>query len=376
MCTLQITVLLAFAIATNFVAAGNQGKCVMMGMCSDAKSGGDTPCVAHQEGPVTVSSDYFETLKDICPELTAQYGNSLCCDSDQIDFLEDKLGLANAFLGKCPSCVKNLRLVVCNLMCAPDQLLFLNLTESQPVQAEESEGSDGGDGDSAPVTAATPQKHFVSKAEFYMDEKFAVGIYESCKGVVIGAAGGTIMDMLCGKWKSAGCSAHRFFDQVGKAAAGMLSMETKIYLVKPSERGELQTRNVEPLTFEASACDKEPAPGEGKCSCMDCEASCPALEVPKSHTEKTFLQTDNLLYIMIVIAIFGGAIILIAGVTNSVSNQKSGSADLSNGTEMEPKGVNGNGVTTTTENGKSSGPPKVEEDDVVTSVIRSVAVCK
>lgn len=249
-----------FSFAENVL----DGNCVTFGMCGEIGDQTETACVAHHP-PKKITDEYLEVLSTFCPELIAEHGSTLCCDDDQIMDLSEKMGLAQTFIGKCPACLKNLRVAVCSLICAPNQLHFLNLTEAQPVPAELARGSSSGeDGD---ISTATPVvKHYVTKANLFLDAKFGTAVYESCKNVVVGAAGGNIMDMLCGKWKSTGCNPRRWFDHVGKATTGVLMMETKIHLIEVEERASLLSTGMEAFSFNTTACNEE-VPDEGSCAC-------------------------------------------------------------------------------------------------------------
>lgn len=60
----------------------------------------------------------------------------LCCDSDNIQALVSQLSMAETIFGRCPTCIKNVYKLLCDLSCSPEQSKFLNVTKTD----ENSEG--------------------------------------------------------------------------------------------------------------------------------------------------------------------------------------------------------------------------------------------
>ncbi|CAL8072940.1 unnamed protein product [Orchesella dallaii] len=376
------TVVLGFASLGSYVQVSGenaQGNCVTFGMCGEIDDQSETTCVAHH-APQKIPEDYYDSLHAFCPEVIAEHGNMLCCDEEQILNLGEKIGLASTFIGKCPSCYRNLRVVICNLLCSPNQLHFLNLTEAQPVPPELANGARDDDEEKkeeieGATTKAPVQKYYVTKANLYLDAKFGAETYESCKSVVVGALGGNIMDFLCGKWKSAGCNPRRWFDHVGKQATGVLSMETKIYLVEESEAPSMESIGMTPFKYSTTACNEavpDAEEGEGEpCACLDCEASCPVLPPPERSNKESFFQTDDMYYLMTGIAITGVIAIIIATVINYFSHRKSGSSDVTiSATEMQTKG---DGIKENGEKSNIGHHAGKSKEDVVTKLLRNMA---
>jgi Niemann-Pick C1 protein len=102
---------------------------VTYGSCGETSTLSETACIA-SHGPLPLHADYVDVVAAFCPELLEEYGSVLCCDGEQVLSLGEKLGLASAVAGKCPSCLRNLRQMICNLVCSPDQYMFLNITET------------------------------------------------------------------------------------------------------------------------------------------------------------------------------------------------------------------------------------------------------
>jgi Niemann-Pick C1 protein len=103
-------------------------NCITYGSCGD-----ETACVG-THGPRSVSSDHIDVLSAFCPEFLEQHSQTtpvlFCCDFDQVLSLGEKLGLASAIAGKCPSCLRNLRQMLCHLVCSPEQHEFMRVTET------------------------------------------------------------------------------------------------------------------------------------------------------------------------------------------------------------------------------------------------------
>lgn len=372
---------LTFGVICNnvkVVSGEDHEICAIFGMCGQAGNEDEATCVAYRPPTPIVNEDYLEILGSFCPELIAEHGTTLCCDYEQIMMISEKLGLAQAFIAKCPACLKNIRTMVCSLMCSPHHHKFFNLTEGPLVPPEFAVGCKADDDDCTPSTAPPPEKHYVTGGTLFLDSKYGKDIYESCKNVVIGALGGNLMDLLCGKWKSAGCNPRRWFDNVGKAAAGVLSVDTRINLIELEETESLMGLGIEPFRYNATACNEE-VPGEGSCACLDCVEACPVQDPPVSSIKSSFFQTDDMFYIMTAVGVSGAMAILIAGIIGYMSGRKSASSDLTinvGETEMQTKGdSNGTSGEKQLHNGHHGGHD-IENEDIVTKTLRNIATCK
>lgn len=81
---------------------------------------------------------------------------------------------------------------------------------------------------------------------------------------------GLVMDIFCGKWKSAGCNPKRWFDFVGKSSSGVVAFDLKINLLAIQEENYNRDGNAEMMNFlsvngmtpfafkNATRCDQAP----------------------------------------------------------------------------------------------------------------------
>lgn len=217
-------------------------NCITYGSCGETDVYSETSCLASQP-PQKLSNDYVDILSAFCPELLEEFGNELCCDEDQVLSVGEKLGLASAFAGKCPSCLRNLRQMICQLVCSPNQHKFMNVTQQ-------------GTSTSLVHEDTKKPKLFAMKADIFLEEDYVMETFESCKGVTAG--NGLILDFFCGKWKAAGCNAKRWFDYVGRAKTGVVSVDLKIVLVKDEgpQKEILAKNGITAYAFNTTTCDQ------------------------------------------------------------------------------------------------------------------------
>jgi hypothetical protein len=71
--------------------------------------------------------EYESILDEACPHLRNDLGGDLrlCCSPQQLLDLKNNFEIANAFLGRCPTCMYNFRKNFCDMTCRPDQSKFL-----------------------------------------------------------------------------------------------------------------------------------------------------------------------------------------------------------------------------------------------------------
>lgn len=53
----------------------------------------------------------------------------LCCDSAQLNTLDENVKLVANFIMRCPSCFNNLLAHICELTCSPHQSQFVKVTD-------------------------------------------------------------------------------------------------------------------------------------------------------------------------------------------------------------------------------------------------------
>jgi len=97
-------------------------------------------------------------------------------------------------------------------------------------------------------------KLFAHKADIYLEEDYVIQTFESCKAVTAG--NGPILDIFCGKWKAAGCNPKRWFDYVGRAKTGVVSVDLRIVLIHDGpQRDLLESNGMTPYAFNTTPCN-------------------------------------------------------------------------------------------------------------------------
>lgn len=227
--------------------------CSMRGTCGYRYQYLPVPCPVHAP-PAPVDPDHYSMLTQACPELTAVYGNSLCCDETQIVDLVESMKLPEGLLASCPSCAYNFRQPFCHLVCSPKQAEFFNVTETQMLPSEPWN-------DDAKLVEA------VKVADFYLTRTYAEDTYKSCEHVVFSSTGGPVLDLLCGPYGAGNCTYERLYRYLGSSLNNYAPFDIRFNYKEVGEG------NV--FDFETIKCN-EPSPDGPACNCQDCPASCPS----------------------------------------------------------------------------------------------------
>lgn len=51
--------------------------------------------------------------------------DKLCCDDEMVTIMKEGFNMASALFGRCSTCMKNFRKLVCAFNCSPEQSRFL-----------------------------------------------------------------------------------------------------------------------------------------------------------------------------------------------------------------------------------------------------------
>lgn len=54
----------------------------------------------------------------------------LCCDSNNVRSLLNQMKMIEGIFGRCPTCVKNVYKLICDLSCSPEQSRFMRVTKT------------------------------------------------------------------------------------------------------------------------------------------------------------------------------------------------------------------------------------------------------
>ena len=138
--------------------------------CGEGGFSGDLgiPCARNTRPQPIKTTKEMEILKEVCPEFVNDLPEgqmpSLCCDLKGLKELQRNYEMPKQMgLARCPSCFYNFRRIFCNSACSPVQSKFLRVDSSAPV----------------PVGNYTLQQ--VQAMTYFVERRFADGLYESCK---------------------------------------------------------------------------------------------------------------------------------------------------------------------------------------------------
>ena len=115
--------------------------------------------------------------------------DKFCCDGQQVDDMFRNLKMMSQVVGRCPSCVKNLRNVFCFMTCDPHQSKYLS-----PINTDE--------------VAKYPTVPVVTDLNYYIKEKFARNMFDSCSEVRMPSSSTRAITKICGAWGEL-CNANR-----------------------------------------------------------------------------------------------------------------------------------------------------------------------
>ncbi|KZV64818.1 multidrug efflux transporter AcrB transmembrane domain-containing protein [Peniophora sp. CONT] len=215
--------------------------CSMRGSCgSNGIFGKPLPC-PFDGPPVVPGEKEREQLVSICGEEFAD--GEVCCNSEQLEQLQDNLAKAETLISSCPACRNNFRSFFCQFTCSPSQSSFVNVTRTQTTSSGQ--------------TA-------VKSLDFYVSENYGSGFFDSCKGVQVGSANVYAMDLIGGGAKNY----TSFFDFLGNENPS-LGSPFQIDFPRSAPPG------IEPLDAQARSCaDMDIG---SRCACVDCPDVCPSL---------------------------------------------------------------------------------------------------
>ncbi|KAF9534386.1 patched family-domain-containing protein [Crepidotus variabilis] len=221
-----------------------ENKCAMRGSCGrKGMFGKDLPCP--YDGPAEQPDDEAaKLLQEVCgPELSA---GPVCCTSEQVQTLRDNFDQVEPLLSACPACRNNFRSFFCDFTCSPEQGRFLNITATQETSTKQ--------------TA-------VKSVDFFVEQQFGEGFFNSCKAVQYGNTNGYVMDLIGGGAKDY----HGFFKFLGEEKA----LGSPFQIDFPSS----PSPEFSSLNRTARSCSDSDL--LSRCTCIDCPTICPTMpDVP------------------------------------------------------------------------------------------------
>ncbi|CAM9018625.1 unnamed protein product [Wickerhamomyces anomalus] len=106
-----------------------EGYCAIYDTCGKKSLfGSELPCPFNEEA-IPATDEQLSELSALCGEEWREE-SKLCCTSDQISELKEKLKKADSLISSCPACQKNFRNMFCQFTCSPNQSTFVNVTKT------------------------------------------------------------------------------------------------------------------------------------------------------------------------------------------------------------------------------------------------------
>jgi len=211
------------------------------------------------------TNESYAILQDVCPSMAKGIENTKgCCGIGQLISLQKNLKTAATLFSRCPSCSKNFYDMWCDFTCSPDQSNFLD--------------------------------YMMASATFHISEKYANGLYDSCKDVTFPGSNGKVMDLMCGTTAKL-CTTEKFLKFVGTPGNGAPFQITFDIGTDHSKD------NITELDSKMIGCNETYfIPGNDKnstvCSCQDCQPSCPVPpSPPPPKPEKYILGIKEVYFI-------------------------------------------------------------------------------
>ena len=139
-----------------------------------------------------------------------------CCSPDQVDDMYTNFALISGFMGRCPSCVKNLRNIFCFMTCDPHHSRYAHPNQTDIIDGEK----------------------IILKLDYYVKEEFAQNLFDSCAEVKNPSSNSLAISTLCGGWGEL-CNADRW---IFLFQSKCYLMYVKLNMVA-GRRGEHQVNN-------------------------------------------------------------------------------------------------------------------------------------
>lgn len=225
------------------------GICAIRGSCGKKGIFGQ-PLPCPDDGDATDTTEALrELLSDTCGP-SWSIPEQLCCTEDQVTTLRSRLQQAEPLISSCPACRNNFRSFFCSFTCSPDQSLFVSVTKTQETDAK---------------------KQAVEELDYFIDEEFKQGFFNSCKDVQFGATNGFAMDLIGGGAKDA----DGFLKYMGDKKPGLGSPFQINFPETKSKAPDWWPNGIEPLRLKPLDCSANDL--AARCTCVDCPSVCTTL---------------------------------------------------------------------------------------------------
>ncbi|KAJ0174474.1 hypothetical protein K1T71_009582 [Dendrolimus kikuchii] len=233
--------LLLLQLAQYIPTSSAEGHCVWYGVCTD--KGEKTHYCSYNGTAPAIEAGALPILQKYCPDIAA--GGFACCDTKQMQNFQLNIKLAENMLGRCPTCMDNFVEHICGMTCSPRQSEFLK-PQIEPYKN---------------TTRVKGLHYYLGKT--YMDETF-----DSCIKVQNPVTNQLALDIMCGV-NAAFCTPMRWFSFMGDDALPQVPFRVNYTSTDEPVDGYI------PYNPTTRPCNVGKN-GEPGCSCLDCDASCPA----------------------------------------------------------------------------------------------------
>ncbi|KAL3233626.1 NPC intracellular sterol transporter 1-related protein 1 [Nakaseomyces bracarensis] len=238
---------MALFIPQIITAESGEARCAMYDNCGKKSLfGAQLPCPVEDVHfvPGVIDEETKELMVNTCGEKWNDV-DVLCCSKDQIEALRSNLKKAQMIISSCPACLENFNELFCHFTCAPNQRDFVKVIKKD-------KSSDG--------------REVVDELNLYMNSSWASIFYDSCKDVKFSATNGYAMDLIGGGAKNY-TQFLKFLGDKKPALGGSPFQINYVYDIDSEKEYNLFNSTV----YNCNDPDY-------KCSCSDCELSCPKLE--------------------------------------------------------------------------------------------------
>jgi hypothetical protein len=229
----------------------------LRGVCDKDKDLTEIECLEKKRPiilrEITQNIRSISLLETMCPHLHNKDEPYVCCDELELERMFIIVyKLAHVGFNHCPSCLKNLEKLFCQLHCSPKQNQFIHVKETKK--------NESGD-------------YFASDIDYFINESYALGIFDSCKNVR--NSKGKVLDMMCRGLTEDECNARNWFNSIGRSIESHGLSLFKINFKITNESLVIVGENAYHPSAETYIKCSEPLNNDTKaCACEHCPDSC------------------------------------------------------------------------------------------------------
>ncbi|XP_055296329.1 NPC intracellular cholesterol transporter 1-like [Sitodiplosis mosellana] len=238
-----------FGHSTDESEKNTDGQCIWYGVCRNYEDRGvDKSQYCSYNGTAKLlSEEGRQNLMTYCSYLDQGENNTFtCCDSEQIEIMNDNIERAEFILSDCPACFHNFVQPICAMTCSPKQSQFLKVNQLDDKESE--------------------YGPYVTSIDYAINHQYIDATFQSCKEVKFLLIMKSV-NMMCGGAKDADCTSHKWYNFMGNYAINKYVPFQTNYITDPLNGYTSFNRSTVP-------CYKAVNESKGKCSCSDCSGSC------------------------------------------------------------------------------------------------------